>query len=120
MNLELVRKGNNCVQTAQAAYAAITRQDPNLHQVIEQQEATLNDEVASVGQMERDLSNAQHRLHQAKKKQKKKRRFKLFGAAVGFAFGGLGGAVLGGILGAGVAKLAPSDQIQRAKAEIAH
>ena len=27
-------QGKNCVQAAQAAYAAITRQDPNLHQVI--------------------------------------------------------------------------------------
>ena len=183
MNLDLVRKGRNCVQAAEAAYDAVTRQDTNLHQVIVnleslqedgknlaaysqeakrkaeateqqlqaemnglntekqqieanitklrqdqanaerrlvQQKATLNDEVNSVGQMERDLSNAEHRLHRAKRKQKrKKRRFKIFGAAAGLAFGGLGGLVLGSLLGAGVAKLAPGDQISRAKAEIA-
>ena len=48
-----------------------------------------------------------------------KKRFKFWGEAAGFSFEGLGGAVLGGLLGAGVAKLAPSDQIQRARAEIA-
>ena len=46
-------------------------------------------------------------------------KIQILGAAAGFTFEGLGGAVLGGLLGAGVAKLAPSDQIQRARAEIA-
>ena len=34
MSLDLVSKGKNCVQTAQAAYDAVKRQDPSLHQVI--------------------------------------------------------------------------------------
>ena len=183
MNLDLVRKGKNCVQAAKAAYDAVTRQDSNLHQVIvnlesllgdgknlaahsqkakrkaeateqqlqaemnglntekqqieanitklrkdqanaerrlAQQKATLNDEVNSVEKMERDLSNAEHTLHRAKRKQRRKeKKFGVLGAAVGLAFGGLGGLALGSLLGAGVAKLAPSDQIPRAKAEIA-
>ena len=41
------------------------------------------------------------------------------GGIAGVAFGGLGGGILGSVLGASVAGLAPSDQIERAKAEIA-
>ena len=178
MSLDLVSKGKNCVQAAQAAYDAITRQDPNLHQVIvnleslqedgknlaayseqaketaevteqqlqaemnglsaekqqieanvtklrqdqanaertlAQQEATLNSDIVYIQQMERELADAESRLHVAKKNKKV---LKLFEGIAGGAIGDLGGALLGSVLGAGVAGLAPSDQIQRAKAEI--
>ena len=183
MRLDLVSKGKNCVQAAQAAYDAITCQDPNLHQVIvnleslqedgknlaafseqakktaeateqqlqaemnglsaekqqieanvtklrqdqanaertlAQQEATLNSDVASIQTMERELVNAEGRLHHARKKRKKKKKgLRKLGGIAGVAFGGLGGGILGSVLGASVAGLAPSDQIERAKAEIA-
>ena len=132
----------NCVQAAQAAYDAITRQDPNLHQVIvnleslqedgknlaayseqakktaeateqqlqaemnglsaekqqieanimklrqdqanaertlAQQEATLNSDVASIQTMERELVDAEGRLHRARKKKEEEERAKKIG-----------------------------------------
>ena len=119
--LQAEMKGLNTEKQQIEANITKLRQDQaNAERRLAQQKTTLNDEVNSAGQMERDLSNAEHRLHRAKKKQKrKKRRFKMFGAAAGLLTGGVGGALLGGLFGASIAGLAASDQIPRAKAEIA-
>jgi len=107
-------------QQIEATVMKLRQDQANAERTLAQQEATLNSDVASIQTMERELANAEGRLHHAKKKRKKKKKgIKKIAGIAGVAFGGLGGGILGGVLGASVAGLAPSDQIERAKAEIA-
>ena len=108
-------------QQIEANVTKLRQDQANAERTLAQQEATLNSDVASIQMMEKELVDAEGRLHRARKKRKKKRKgLRKFGGIAGVAFGGLGGGILGSVLGASVAGLAPSDQIERAKAEIAH